>query len=364
MNLDLLTSPLDVSENPGLETIDPRFTDIATLVQNGDYAEATAQCHDILSEQIYDIRIICYYLYGYFIDSGLEVMAEIAQCLAILIREDIDAVGPVKNREKHVQTSLNWLLKFLLNKLQYDEKKKSTNWNTWISELSSDDVEEMLEAAEELRRSIGPVLEDKAGPVLQGLGKFTDWLSSFQIVVYREPEEEPEEETEEDDFESEDEIEEENFQEEKKSTLSCADDAATSIEGSYPLKLLLRKIQAFDELIKTEKFQSAALIAADINNVIANFDPKIYFPKLFAGFSLHYASHINELSSYEQYHESVEWQALQELYKVDIKSFVNLDTDAISLGNPGSTASHNDVDETNYDNNEEPMEEEEDDAWE
>ena len=33
MDIELLTQPLEISENPGLDTLDPRFSDIATLVQ-------------------------------------------------------------------------------------------------------------------------------------------------------------------------------------------------------------------------------------------------------------------------------------------------------------------------------------------
>jgi hypothetical protein len=40
MNIELIQGTLEVSESPGLETTDPRFSDIATLVQEGNYEEA------------------------------------------------------------------------------------------------------------------------------------------------------------------------------------------------------------------------------------------------------------------------------------------------------------------------------------
>jgi len=43
MNIKLIQGPLEVSESPGLETTDPRFGDIATLVQEGNYEEAGAE---------------------------------------------------------------------------------------------------------------------------------------------------------------------------------------------------------------------------------------------------------------------------------------------------------------------------------
>ena len=50
MNIELLNNALEVGENPGLDTFDPRFGDITTLVENGDYPGAAAQVEEILKE--------------------------------------------------------------------------------------------------------------------------------------------------------------------------------------------------------------------------------------------------------------------------------------------------------------------------
>lgn len=347
MNIELLQGTLEVSENPGLETIDPRFSDIATLVMEGNYEDAGAQSEAILEEQLYDIRIIGYFLYGHFIEQGVGVMADIYLCLRDLLRDNLDAIGPVRNREKHIQAILNWMMKQLIKKLQYEEGKNSNLYEGWISEVSSDQVQEALDAGDELQRTLSPVLEDAAGPVLDGLMKVNDWLTAFQRLVYREPEPEPEieEEPEErEEREVEDEIEEAPREVKKNGFLATAslvdDGEGVSIEGSYHLKLLISKLQAFDYLIAEKNFPSAALIADDINSIIANFDPKLYFPKLFTRFSLQFAANINELIAFEEHKNSVEWQAMQELYKVDLESFVNFDSEAVNLGASGVTGGY------------------------
>jgi len=335
MNLELLQGTLEVSENPGLETIDPRFSDIAGLAMEGRYEEAAAQSVEILEEQIYDIRIIGYALYGHFLDNGVGAMAEINQCLADLVRDNLEALGPAKNREKHIQTILNWLMKQLLKKLQYEEGKKSGIYEGWTADVSSDDVQEALDAADELRRALDPALEDAAGPVLDGLMKIKDWLSAFQRLAYKEPEPEPEEEPEEDWDEEEEAIEEAPQEVEQKAayvSAPLAGEDVSGVEGSYHLRLLMSKLNAFDRLISEEKYPSAALVANDINTIIANFDPKIYFPKLFSRFSLLFAANINELMAFQEHQGTAEWQALEELYKVDLDSFVNFDAEAVNLG--------------------------------
>ena len=344
MNIELLQGTLEVSENPGLDTIDPRLSDIATLMQDGKYEEAAAQSEAILEEQIYDIRIIGYFLYGHFIDQGVGAMADIYQCLANLLRDNLDALGPAKNREKHIQTILNWLMKQLIKKLQREEAKNTSIYEGWISEVSSDQVQEALDAGEDLRRALGPVLEDAAGPVLDGLMKVNEWLTAFQRLVYREPEPEPEEETEDlGDEEAKEGIEEERQEAGRKEayvSIPRLDEDEISVEGSFHLKLLIRKLEAFDRLISAEKYSSAALIADDINSIIADFDPKVYFPKLFTRFSLRFAANINELVAFEEHKNSVEWQAMQELYKVDLESFVNFDSEGINLGASGEAGGY------------------------
>ncbi len=357
MNIELLQGALEISEKPGLETIDPRFTDIATLVQGGNYVEAAAKSEAILAEKNYDVRIIGYFLYGHFIEQGLPAFADVYLCLTDLLQDNIDAVGPVKNREKHVQTILNWLMKQIIKTLQYEEEKNSVSYRKWISGVSSDQVQETLDASNKLRRVLVPVLEDAAGPVLEGMMKINDWLISFQRLVYKEPQPEPEPEPEpeeekepeiEEEAEAEEEIEQEPRQEGRKRSYQHsreAEEEMAGVEGSYHLKILMKKLEAFDHLISVQKYASAAIIADDINAIIANFDPRIYFPNLFIRFALKSAANINNLTAYAEYKESPAWQALQELYKVDLESFVDFDPEAVDLGAAGGGGSYGARDE-------------------
>jgi hypothetical protein len=107
------------------------------------------------------------------------------------------------------------------------------------------------------------------------------------------------------------------------------------VEGSYHLKILMKKLEAFDHLISVQKYANAAIIADDINAIIANFDPRIYFPNLFVRFALKSAANINNLTAYAEYKESAAWHALQELYRVDLESFIDFDPEAVDLGSSG-----------------------------
>jgi hypothetical protein len=326
MNVDILNTTLEVSENPGLDMIDPRFMDITTLVENGEYEEAATQAEGILAEGAYDIRITGYFLYGVFLEQGLGGLTAILQCLTKLFTENWDAVGPIKNREKHAQTSLNWFLRQLIKKLQYEEGKDSDVYQQWVAEISSDEVQETLDASEELQGAFGTALEDQAEPLLDGLSKVNEWLSTFQRLVYREPEPEQEEEVE---------SAEVGPAEMVAPVGAPIADVAVSAEGSYHLQLLLNKISAFEQLVGKEDFLKAAIVADDINQIIANFDPRIYLPKMFSRYSLLLTLNIADISGYDEYKETLVWKTIQDLYNVDLESFVSFDSKILFSSPPG-----------------------------
>ncbi len=292
MDIDLLMGELEVTENPGIETFDPRFGDINTLIQDGNYADGAAQAEEIIREGIYDIRLIGYFFYGVFLEQGVASLTTVFQSLSGLLKENWEAAGPVKKREKHYQTSLKWLVNQLHKKLKYEEDKNSDAYNTWVEQVSSDDVQESLDAIDLVRPALGQALEDLSANVTEGLTKVQNWLVTFQKVVYKEPE--PDEEVEEY-FEEEEAAPKEQVQTSSPLSTGFSFGSDIAAEGSYQLQMLLNKLSAFERLIQTEKYALAALVADDINEIVTIFDPKLYFQKIFAKFSLLFARYISEV---------------------------------------------------------------------
>lgn len=330
MDLGLLMQPLPVVENPGLETTDPRLEEVSAFVQRAQYAEAAALAESVVAEGIYDIRMIGFLGYGVFLERGVGALKEVFECLAGLLRDNWSAVGPAVKREKHAQTSLRWFFNQLLKKMQFEESAKSAQWEQWVAGVTSDEVGEVLEAAEALRRAAGMTLEDAAAPLIDGLAKVTQWLQAFQQIVYQEaaaavePEAEPEAEYEEGGEEEAETVSADRGMEVGRrvsSELSGAEEGML-VEGSFLLRLLMRKMEAFERLIADEKYPRAALVADDINEIIASFDPRLYFPKLFSRYAYLKAANFQELYAFEEQKETAEWQALKEFYRVDMERFV------------------------------------------
>lgn len=319
MQIELLMGDLPVDENPGLDSTDPRFDEIATLAQDGEYLPAATASESLIAEGVFDIRLICYFIYGYWLEQRVAGLGVAIQCLDNVIGNNWEAIGPVAKREKSVQTGLSWMLKLMLKTIQYEQEKNTPEWEAWQASVDSDQVGEILDAAESFRRHLAFQLEDTAGPVLDLWSKLEEWLRNLQRLVYRAPEPEPEPEQAEQDADGE---AEDAAQAAGKSKGGFAV-AGMPVEGSYHMNLLLTKLAAFERLIEEEKFPRAALVADDINQTIANFDPKLYFPAVFGGFVRLQAVNFGELAEYAEHRESPEWLAMQDWFRTDIDSFVN-----------------------------------------
>ncbi|MEQ8151707.1 MAG: type VI secretion system protein IglI family protein [Smithellaceae bacterium] len=321
MDIEILKGELEINENPGLATTDPRLSDIATLVQAGDFQQAALQSREILTEKIYDIRIIGYYLYGHFAESGLAALEEIFTCLAEILRKNIAALGPARNREKHIKNTLSWLFKTISNNLVYETEKRTEIYSQWQASITPEQVQNILESGSGLQEAIAML--EVSSDITDVFTKILEWVQVFQNVVHQEQNRDEEEQQ----------LEVAKETVPQKEAVKTLNDNFTieGIEGSYHMKLLMRKLDAFDRLVEADKLALAAIVADDINNSISNFDPKLYFPGLFTRFYVQFAKNLNSLISYVQFKNSAAWATLQELYKVDIESFIEFDAGNIDF---------------------------------
>ena len=94
------------------------------------------------------------------------------------------------------------------------------------------------------------------------------------------------------------------------------------LDSSAPMTLLMKKLQAFELLIEKEDFVKAALIADDISTLMKNFDPSLFFPKLFSKYFALSATHIDTLAMEWENKNTLKWEALHRLYQTDLSGFI------------------------------------------
>jgi hypothetical protein len=325
MNIALLQGSLAVADHPGLDSTDPRFDDIVTLTQAGKHDEAAQQCQAIIAEGVFDVRLICYFLYGHFLEHGLASLQAINLCLCNVIEDNWAAIGPVTNREKNLAKSLDWLLRQVIKKCKYEESKSSPDWRNWQATVSEDVVEAIVQSGKQLRGCLLARMDDKAAPVIDQWSKMEQWLRLFlqvlpvQAVVPIEDESVPALEETEDNASLALALPSPAV----KQTAKTAKKDTMEIELSHPLQQLIKKLAGFDRMVSEQKFDRAVLLADDINQLCQDFDPKLYFPKLFETFVRQQAIHLEELMAYTDHRGTQEWACMQEWLKVDPDSFID-----------------------------------------
>jgi hypothetical protein len=166
MKIELLQGSLPVKENPGLDSTDPRFDDIVTLSQAGKHTEAAELSEAILADGIDDIRLICFFLYGYWLANGLASFLTLINCLNNVISENWAAIGPLSNRNRNLEKSLDWMFRQILKKIQYEEHKNTPLWQQWQASASDVEVNNILASGETFRVTINRQCEASAGGII------------------------------------------------------------------------------------------------------------------------------------------------------------------------------------------------------
>jgi hypothetical protein len=98
---------------------------------------------------------------------------------------------------------------------------------------------------------------------------------------------------------------------------------------------LLDKLRAFETLLGRNEHGKAAIVAQDIEQTIAHFDARLFFPELFTGFFEGLATRAEELAAFQAELESPSWRALGQLYKVDLDAFLRAGSKTRAGGRAG-----------------------------
>lgn len=304
-NLDTLLQRLEPSAEPGIDALDPRFTSITSLASHGQYAAAADQIEGILSEGIHDIRLLSIYLFQAFREDAGSRLGVVFAVIERLLGEGFEAVGPVKKRAETFDRRLAWLFNEIVDALAYHTASRTAAWAAWHGATSAD-------LCSAVTASLGPVAERLAERALVNasgsLARLESWLANrADHAGSPAPGEEPPAQAA-----------------EAASTLPPGDASRRelALAVSYRFLELARKLRAFESLVEARQFRRAALVADDLQQIIEHFDPRSYFPEVFAGFSALLSENIAELAGHWEERESIGWKALGQFYQTDLERFV------------------------------------------
>ncbi|GIW70591.1 MAG: hypothetical protein KatS3mg102_0133 [Planctomycetota bacterium] len=334
-DITLLMKPLAAQGEPGLDTLDERFQTIVGLVQNAEFAPAAERTEAVVREGIYDVRLLGYFLYGVFLERGVAALGEILDCLVRTLTENWNAFGPARKKERHADNALLWFMNRLYSQLEHEQQRSSETYQGWIQQLQSEQLEALQDKVEALRKTILQVLPESK--VLELLPKLRTWLTQFHKIVYAEQQEAAAEQAAAEQVAAETEAPAAGRAGPGPAPGLAAAAASAApargdggaplpmVQGSHLLQELLRKLEAFERLVAKEAYERAAVVAADINELVEHFDPRRYLPGLFASYYRLLSERIREIEPHLENRDSLAWQSMSQHYQVDLESFVEHD---------------------------------------
>lgn len=296
-----------------LEAHDPRFQQITELAQGGKYTEAADAVEGLLAENLYEVRLLGYYLFAVLHEEGLPRLAVILETLAELIRRNWEGLPARDKRAMLLNKSITWLFQTLLDTLNYHQSKKDERWQGWWKASTEAQVSAAMGKAQELQELL-PEPRYRSGS--EALAKLLPWLRELrEQIIANMPQDPPP-----------------PPQAAPEAPASPAEPEGPSpflklgqpvqLMGSAHLVELCNKLKAFELLIDRQEFQKAALVSDDILSTLEGFDPRRFFPDLFASFGALLNKHVRDIQEHWESKNSTEWKTLAQFYQVDLERFV------------------------------------------
>jgi hypothetical protein len=315
LDVHLLDKSLD-AEAPDLESGDERLEKVNALVGRGSYPEAARAAAALLREGLYDVRLVGPYLLGIFSEGGLEAMPVVFHSLSNTLLGNWLFFGPRERKDVYADGSLRWLLKMLNKYIEHHERLKDETWQRWITASNREPLEQALALSEEIFSSFGRVMPRNGCEA--PFRRLAQWLEGH-LRSLPEPASLAEPEPE-----SADEPEEESTEEQSNEPVRSAPvSAGPTMPVSPALAQLMNKLAAFNTLVERQDYQRASVVAADVLQVVEHFDPRVYLPALFSRFFAGLSTHAEQVEPLLQSTESLSFRALDQLYRVDLETFLS-----------------------------------------
>lgn len=343
--------PSQHAQSQRIESHDLRFLEVVDLDQSGAHSEAADRVQAVFHDDVYDVRLASYILSAAFYEDGPRRLGDILAASQQLIVDSMAGEGAPEVDLTYLAKAVARLFRALNDEISYQRSAGKASWTSWANGLSRNECEGLL--ANTLN-----ILERLQQPGFHGaadeLSKFLQVVRALQAQAQAKPEASMEIPAKGSD-EKKDQIPVDAKATAKgksrgksaspKNVAEVPLDAPSLVhappEASAPqsqLEITLTvshlflelqaKLAAFESLIQNKRFERAALVADDISQIVNRFDPRNYFPLLFANFASLLNDHISEIGGHWQDKDSLAWSTMEQFYRVDLAAFCKEKTDA------------------------------------
>lgn len=318
------TAPLDPSwvdarEFGGtLEASDPRWLQLTKKIDTGDYVGSARLAMSLYDEGCHDPLLLGYYLFGCYEEAGPVGLAPVLEALASALTGSESGSPRADGRTSEAAT---WLLKRLLRTL---ERPRSAGGLEPDSVLEPED----LARRDRVINGLAAAVEGADASLQAAVSRLAVWWqdnrpeppqeSIPEVTLVPAPDEAETRVPEEPVDDPRNETELAAVPEISRITRTATSEAAP---GAAPWLDLIERLRTFELLAAREDWLRAAILAADIESRLAQFDPRHYFPDLLAPFYKKRAATGDTLDVAPLQCGDGTRQALEELCRMDLGAF-------------------------------------------
>ncbi|MBT4276133.1 MAG: hypothetical protein HOD39_14455 [Verrucomicrobia bacterium] len=312
-SLEKLVTQLKVSDEPGLEAFDERFGAIGDHAQARRFGQAADIFEELVDAEIYDARLSVFYFYHCIDTQQAQGALGVIRVLNAMLSENLEAWGTVTNREKVLVKSLTWLWQNVTDLVNYHLESTDSKWKLFESR-----DEELLDALREeflkLNNQLTAPVWGTCGGLIAIFQKTLETEFSFldEPVAQVQAEEDAEGSV----------TQAEVIESPVTPELNQTSESAVTLKASPQFFQLQNKLAAFEILVQKGQFEKAAVVSNDLMELIKNFDPRQYFPELFAGFFGELNKSIQQVRPHLENRDPLTWDTLEQFYQVDLDGFV------------------------------------------
>ncbi|HKO53048.1 MAG TPA: type VI secretion system protein IglI family protein [Polyangiaceae bacterium] len=329
---------------PAQETAGAALDEVMHLAQSAEYREAAERAGPLLEAGCHDARALVAYSLGLFAERGPASVPAIFAALAGLL-STLAAGNSPQPTARAADTALRFCFRTMKAHLDFEERQSMAARQTWARLVQDSDAPRTLDACSELQASIRAALA--TAHCETELANVAARLQAYFGRLTRAPVPEP------------------NLVHVESAAartvqpnlpeLPCSSDGGNTppvsaavppgdqrlaaspvfarrasdhdadlplLELSPALYEFKRKLQIFELLVESGELAKAAIVAHDVRKIVTSFDPMVYLPNLLSPHFRLLSSHADQISTYWEQTSAPTWQALEQLYRVDLDSFV------------------------------------------
>lgn len=288
------------------EDLDPRFDAAISFIEQSNYEEALPLIEQTFKEGNLDIRVIMHILHVNFLKDGLNSFLETIPFIQEALTTHWDNLSPVTKRESHASRSIEYFFSTIKKQVERSRELFSQKRiDTFHTQTASQSPEVLKKINTLLQSSIDFFSHTwKLPSSIKDIQYIVSWLQSIKIAP---PPEAPEDE---------------KAPETKSQKLPPPEAKDNPLPFSPLMDELIKKINLFETLIQEKKLLKASFIGNDIQNILDNFDPALFFPQIFSKYFSLLAKHIETLTIEWEQKGTPQWDALQKLYQTDVETFL------------------------------------------